>query len=99
MFAPYLSNLCKGTKSLITVGNTFEKTKVVQFVNDLIQNTIYIQHNDDDQVIKASDEHDAEYIFRKLQEEYELRALTNIARTEYLKQVEDSDLYLHKLKI
>ena len=57
----------------------------------------------DDQVIIASDEHDADYMFRKLKEEYEAWGLTiNIGKTEYLKvgdqQEEDPDLHLHKLK-
>lgn len=39
-----------------------------------------------DQVIIASDAHDTDYIFRKLDEEYELWGLTiNTSKTEYLK--------------
>ncbi|XP_044766946.1 uncharacterized protein LOC123322925 [Coccinella septempunctata] len=57
----------------------------------------------DDQVIVTNDENDADYMFRKLKEEFEAWGLTiNMNKSEYLKvgdqQEEDPDLQIHNLK-
>ena len=56
----------------------------------------------DDKMIITGDESDADYMFRKLKEEYEKWILKiNVDKTEYMKigntHEEDPDLQLHRL--
>ena len=56
----------------------------------------------DDQVIVAGCEEDADYMLRKLEEEYDRWGLNiNLTKTEYLKveeQTEDPELHIHEIK-